>query len=85
VDAVTSYDSISFTAGKDAGARISACVARLAAFELVEESHWWNRWRHRLMAKALVACAEELESAADESLPPGSSQPQDARAEAASA
>jgi hypothetical protein len=84
VGTVTSYDSISFTAGKDAGARISACVARFAAFELVEESHWWNRWRHRLMAKALVACAEELESNADESERHGSSQPQD-RAEAASA
>jgi hypothetical protein len=85
VDAVTSYDSISFTAGKDAGARISACVARFAALELVEESHWWNRWRHRLMAKALVACAEELESNADESAQHGSSQPQDASAEAPSA
>ncbi|HEX9399398.1 MAG TPA: hypothetical protein VF912_04745 [Anaeromyxobacter sp.] len=64
---MTSYDSISFIAGKDAGARTSACLARFAAFQLVEDSHWWNRWRHRLMAKALVSCAEDLESAADES------------------
>jgi hypothetical protein len=69
VDAVTSYDSASFTAGQDAGARISACVARLAAIQLVEDSRWWNRWRRRLMARALVSCAEELESAADASRP----------------
>jgi hypothetical protein len=65
VDAVTSYDSASFTAGQDAGARVSACVARLAALQLVEDSRWWNRWRHRLMAKALVSCADELEDTAD--------------------
>jgi hypothetical protein len=29
----------------------------------------WNRWRHRLMASALVACAEELESTADADRP----------------
>lgn len=63
---MTSYDSISFSAGQDSGARIAACIARLAALELVEGSRWWNRWRHRLMARALVACAEEMESAADE-------------------
>jgi hypothetical protein len=62
---VTSYDSTSFAAGKDAGARISACVARLAALQLVEDARWWNRWRRRLMARALVSCAEELETAAD--------------------
>jgi hypothetical protein len=66
---VTSYDSASFTAGQDTGARTSACVARLAALELIEESHWWNRRRHRLMARALVSCAEEIESAADASGP----------------
>jgi hypothetical protein len=64
---VTSYDSASFTAGKDAGARVSACVARLAAHQLVEDAHWWNRRRRRLMARALVTCADELEDAADES------------------
>lgn len=68
---MTSYDSASFTAGQDAGARVSACVARLAALQLVEDSRWWNRWRHRLMAKALVSCAEELEDSADARLRQG--------------
>jgi len=58
-------DSASFSAGQDAGVRVSACVARLAAIQLVEEARWWNRWRRRLMAKALVACADELEETAD--------------------
>lgn len=62
-----SHDSSSFSAGQRTGARTSACVARLAALELVDASRWWNRWRHRLMARALVACAEEMELAADES------------------
>lgn len=53
-----------FLAGQDAGARTSACVARLAALELMDGAHWWDRWRRRLMARALVACAEELEGAA---------------------
>lgn len=66
---MTPYDSASFTAGKDTGTRMSACIARLAALELIRESRWWNRWRHRLQARALVACAEELESAAEESGP----------------
>jgi hypothetical protein len=55
----------SFRAGQETGARTSACVARLAAIGLMQESRWWNRWRRRLMARALVACAEEMESAAD--------------------
>jgi len=63
---MTSYDSSSFSAGQQSGARTAACVARLAALELVDGSRWWNRWRHRLMARALVACAEEMELAADE-------------------
>ena len=63
---MTSYDSASFTAGQEAGARVSACVARLAALQLVEDARWWNRWRRRLMARALMTCAEELESSADE-------------------
>ncbi len=66
-DVVTSYDSASFTAGQDAGTRVSACVARLAAHQLVEDAHWWNRRRRRQMARALVSCADELEEAADES------------------
>jgi hypothetical protein len=61
----TAYDSTSFSAGQDCGQRVAACVARLAALELVDDSRWSNRWRHRLMARALVACAEELECAAD--------------------
>lgn len=56
-----------FFAGQEAGARTSACVARLAALELMEGARWWNRWRRRLMAGALVACAEEMECAADAS------------------
>ncbi|MFL5455986.1 MAG: hypothetical protein ACJ78X_06250 [Myxococcales bacterium] len=63
---LTAYDSTSFSAGQDCGTRLAACVARLAALELIDHSRWWNRRRHRLMAGALVACAEELECAADE-------------------
>ncbi len=66
---MTAYDSISFSAGQDSGTRVAACVARLAALELTDHSRWWNRWRHRLMARALVACAEEMECAADEGGP----------------
>lgn len=63
---MTAYDSASFSAGQDAGARVAACVARLAALELTSRSRWWNRWKHRQMARALVACAEEMERAADD-------------------
>jgi hypothetical protein len=62
---MTAYDSTSFSAGQDCGTRLAACTARLAALELIDDSRWWNRWRHRLMARALVACAEDLECAAD--------------------
>jgi hypothetical protein len=62
---VTPYDSASFAAGQDSGARIAACLARLAAHELLEDSRWWNRRRRRLMADALVACAADVENAAD--------------------
>ncbi len=62
---MTAYDSTSFSAGQDSGTRIAACVARLAALELIDASRWWNRRRHRLMARALVACADEMECAAD--------------------
>ncbi|HEY6003422.1 MAG TPA: hypothetical protein VIV57_11160 [Anaeromyxobacter sp.] len=62
---MTAYDSSSFSAGQDSGTRLAACVARLAALELIDNSRWWNHWRHRLMARALVACAEEMECAAD--------------------
>lgn len=62
---MTGYERSSFSAGQDTGTRVAACVARLAAFELMDQSHWWNRRRHRHMASALVACAQELELAAD--------------------
>jgi hypothetical protein len=62
----TAYDAASFAAGQDTGTRVAACVARYAALELVESARWWDRWRCRLMASALVACAEDLEQAADE-------------------
>ena len=71
---MTAYDRSSFAAGQDSGTRIAACVARLAALELMDESHWWNRRRHRLMASALVACAEELEDAADANAVDGTAQ-----------
>ncbi len=58
-------DEASFLAGQESGTRIAACVARLAALELLDGARWWNRRRHRLMARALVACAEEMESSAD--------------------
>ena len=66
---MAAYDSSSFLAGQDTGTRVAASVARLAALELIDESRWWNRWKRRLMARALVACAEELECAADEGRP----------------
>jgi len=62
---MTAHDRTSFFEGQECGARVAACVARLAALELLGSSRWWNRWRHRLMARALVACAEEIEVAAD--------------------
>lgn len=62
---MTGYDRSSFAAGQDAGTRVAACLARSTALELVEGSRWWNRWKRRLMARALVACAEELEGTAD--------------------
>jgi len=59
-------DADSFEAGRSCGARVAACLARLAATELMDDARWWNRRRRRLMAGALVAHAEELESAADD-------------------
>jgi hypothetical protein len=63
---MASYDRCSFSAGQQSGARIAACIARLAALDLVDTARWWNRRRHRLMARTLIACAEEMELAADE-------------------
>ena len=63
--AKSSYDAASFSAGQDAGARVAACLARLAALVLMDDSRWWNRRRHRIMAGALIAHADEMEDAAD--------------------
>jgi len=63
---VTAHDSTSFSAGLEVGTRLAACVARLGALQLIEDSRWWNRRRHRLMARALVACADEMECNADQ-------------------
>jgi hypothetical protein len=60
------YDPVAFSAGRDCGTRVGACIARAAALELLERGRWWSRWRYRLMARALVACAEELELDAEE-------------------
>jgi hypothetical protein len=62
---VAPYDTASFAAGQNAGTRIASCIARLAASELMEEAHWWNRRRRGDMATALIAHADELESDAD--------------------
>jgi hypothetical protein len=61
----TVYDAASFDAGQDCARRVAAGIARLSALELMDGSRWWNRRGHRLMAAALVAYAEELESTAD--------------------
>jgi hypothetical protein len=63
------YDSASFAAGRHCGTRVAACIARAAALELLQEARWWNRWRRRLMASALVACAEDLEREAATAAP----------------
>jgi hypothetical protein len=72
---VRGHDGASFSAGWDCGTRVAAVVARAAALELVEHARWWNRWRRRLMARALVACAEELERMAEEDVEGLRSQP----------
>jgi hypothetical protein len=65
VKATSAYDGPSFDAGQDCGTRVAACIARACALELIDASRWWNRRGHRLMADALVAYAEELESGAE--------------------
>jgi len=62
---VAPYDTESFAAGQNAGTRIASCIARLAASELMQDVHWWNRRRRGAMASALITHAEELESDAD--------------------
>jgi hypothetical protein len=72
---VAPYDSASFAAGQTSGTRIASCLARLAAAELLEAAHWWNRRRRGAMATALLAHAEELESDADAGQPGGAGPP----------
>lgn len=62
---VALYDTASFAAGENAGTRVASCVARLAARDLMDGAHWWNRWRRGAMSSALIACAEELDRDAD--------------------
>ncbi|HEX9050992.1 MAG TPA: hypothetical protein VF841_10705 [Anaeromyxobacter sp.] len=59
------WEGASFAAGQDCGTRVAACLARLSALDLLDGARWWNRRAHRAMAAALVAYAEELESALD--------------------
>lgn len=66
---MTLHEATSFEAGRSCGVRVAACVARLAAIDLMEDARWWNRRRRRLMAGALVAHAAEMESAADADSP----------------
>lgn len=62
---MTQHEASIFTAGQNAGSRVAAGVARLAAGQLLDDSHWWNRWRCRLLAGGLIAYAEEMEEVAD--------------------
>lgn len=63
------YHAASFAAGRSCGTRVAACVARLAAIELLQDARWWNRRRRRLMARTLLAHAEEMEDAAEADAP----------------
>jgi aminoglycoside/choline kinase family phosphotransferase len=63
------YDAESFEAGQACATRVAACLAHLSALELMDGARWWNRWARRLMAAALVAHAEALESAAERNGP----------------
>jgi hypothetical protein len=62
---MTLHDGASFEAGQDAGAHVAACIARLTAIQLVEDAHWWNRRRRRLMARALITYAADIDEASD--------------------
>jgi hypothetical protein len=65
----STYDAASFEAGQACATRVAACLAHLSALELMDGARWWNRWARRLMAAALVAHAEALESAAERNAP----------------
>lgn len=54
---------------QNAGSRVAAGVARLAAAQLLDDARWWNRWRRRLLARALLTYAAEMEDEADLPLP----------------
>jgi hypothetical protein len=58
---MTPEETASFKAGQLCATRVASCVARLAAAELLDGAHWWNRRRRGIMAGALIAHAEELE------------------------
>jgi hypothetical protein len=62
---VAPHNAASFAAGQNSGTRIACCIARLAACELMQDAHWWNRRRRHAMSGALIAYAEELENDAD--------------------
>jgi hypothetical protein len=62
---MTPDQAASFAAGQHCATRVASCVARLAAVELMADARWWNRRRRGLMARALVAHAEELELSAE--------------------
>jgi hypothetical protein len=62
---MTPDQTASFVAGQHCATRVASCVARLAAAELMTDSRWWSRRRRGLMARALIAHAEELEIAAE--------------------
>jgi hypothetical protein len=59
----------SFQAGEQRATRVASCTARRAALELMKDARWWNRRRRGLMARALIAHAEELEVSAAASTP----------------
>ena len=62
---MTPHEASIFSAGQNAGTRVAACVAHVAAMQLLEDSRWWNRRRRRRLAGALIAYAEEMEETAD--------------------
>jgi len=62
---VAPYDAASFTAGQHTGTRMASCIARLAARELMQDAHWWNRRRRGAMARALITHADELDNDTD--------------------
>lgn len=62
---MTPDQSESFAAGQHCASRVASCVARLTAVELMKDARWWSRRRRGLMARTLIAYAEELETTAE--------------------